>query len=93
MRRKHTVANVLSAIYRERKRKITLKCKQREEEFDKKCCKKKRKTVQDVCFVKIYKDKQKERDRGNIEFCDVDKKRNKMIGGVKKEVNFIPFNT
>jgi len=57
MRRKHTVANVLSAIYRERKRKITLKCKQREEEFDKKCCKKKRKTDRDMRFVKINKNK------------------------------------
>jgi hypothetical protein len=51
------VANVLSAIYRERKRKITLKCKQREEEFDKKCCKKKRKTDRDMRFVKINKNK------------------------------------
>ncbi len=46
MRRKHTVANVLSSSKREREKKIARECKHKEEEeYNKQCCKKKRKTA------------------------------------------------
>jgi hypothetical protein len=39
------VANVLSSSKREREEKIARECKHKEEEYNKQCCKKKRKTV------------------------------------------------